>query len=168
MKIRQETPEDYSEIYTLIREAFSQAEYADGTEQDLVVNLRREDAFIPELALVAEEGKELVGYILFTRAKVGGDDVLALAPLAVKPAYQRQGIGTALIREGHRIARELGFGYSLVLGSERYYPREGYRPAKDFGIEVPEGFPPENFMAIRLFDDAAPISGNVVYPKAFG
>ena len=124
MRIRQEKPEDYEEVYELVREAFASAEHADGNEQDLVEALRKGDAFIPELSLVAEEGGRLAGHILFTRARVGEVEVLALAPLSVRPAFQRQGVGTALIEEGHWIARELGFSYSIVLGSEpvcRFY-----------------------------------------------
>ena len=51
--IRQETPEDYKEVYELIAEAFASAEHADGNEQDLVVALRKGNSFIPELSLVA-------------------------------------------------------------------------------------------------------------------
>ena len=102
MRIRQEKPEDYEEVYELVREAFASAEHADGNEQDLVEALRKGDAFIPELSLVAEEGGQLAGHILFTRARVGEVEVLALAPLSVRPAFQRQGVGTALIEEGHR------------------------------------------------------------------
>lgn len=94
--------------------------------------------------------------------------MLALAPLSVKPQYQRQGIGTALIREGHRLAGGMGFSYSLVLGSETYYPRMGYVPAAEYGIEVPEGFPSENFMAARLREDAPAIHGAVTYAEEFG
>ena len=89
MKIRQETPKDYEEVYELIREAFASAEHADGNEQDLVEALRKGDAFIPELSLVAEEDGQLAGHILFTKAQVGEAEVLALAPLSVRPAFQR-------------------------------------------------------------------------------
>ncbi|MDO5411763.1 MAG: N-acetyltransferase [Lachnospiraceae bacterium] len=168
MIIRQEEPNDYCEVYELIKEAFSTTEYTDGNEQNLAAALRKGTAFIPELSLVAEMNGELVGHIMFTTAVVGGDEILALAPLSVKPRYQHQGVGTALIKEGHKIARQLGYEYSLVLGSETYYPRTGYRPAVQFGIEVPEGFPPENFMAVKLQEAAKPISGVVIYAKEFG
>lgn len=81
---------------------------------------------------------------MFTRAKVGEDTVLALAPLSVLPEYQGMGIGISLIKEGHKIANRLGYEYSIVLGSQRYYPKTGYiryswhyKYAKEFGI-VPE------------------------------
>lgn len=168
MLIRQETLNDYKEVYELITGAFATAEHADGNEQDLVVALRKGNAFIPELSLVAEVDKKLAGHILFTKAKVNNDIVLVLAPLSIKPQYQKQGIGTALITEGHKIAKELRYQYSLVLGSETYYPRVGYIPAEQIGIEVPKGIPTENFMAIKLQDDAKPISGTVAYAKEFG
>lgn len=168
MLLRLETCEDYEAVYELVAEAFSTAEHADGTEQDLVAALRKSDAFIPELSIVAEKDGELAGHILFTKVKVGNDEVLALAPLAVKPKFQRQGVGSALIAKGHEIAAELGYSYSLVLGSKTYYPRAGYIPAVQFGIEVPEGFPSDNFMAVKLQESARPICGSVTYPKEFG
>lgn len=168
MLIRQETINDHKEVYNLITEAFAAAEHADGNEQDLVVALRKGDAFIPELSLVAEVNKNLAGHILFTKAKVDNDIVLVLAPLSVKPQYQKQGIGTALITEGHKIAKKLGYQYSLVLGSETYYPRVGYISAEQMGIEVPDGIPTENFMAIKLQENAKMICGAVTYAKEFG
>lgn len=169
MLIRQETINDYSQVYTLIKEAFASAEHADGNEQDLVAALRKnKEAFIPELSLIAEDDGKIIGHILFTKMKVGGDVVLALAPLSVKPEYQRQGIGTALILEGHRIARNLGYTYSVVLGSETYYPRMGYLPAEEFNIIIPDGFPAQNYMAIQLSPHAKPIHGEVSYTKEFG
>lgn len=168
MLIRQEEMNDYNEVYNLITEAFATAEHTDGNEQDLVVALRKGDAFIPELSLVAEVDNELVGHIMFTKANVGNDIVLVLAPLSIKPQYQKQGIGTALINEGHKIAKALGFQYSLVLGSETYYPRVGYIPANQIGIEVPQGIPAENFMAIQLQEEAKEMSGSVTYAKEFG
>lgn len=168
MLIRQEEMNDYKEVYNLITEAFATAEHTDGNEQDLVVALRKGDAFIPELSLVAEVDNELVGHIMFTKAKVGNDIVLVLAPLSIKPQYQKQGIGTALINEGHKIAKALGFQYSLVLGSETYYPRVGYIPANQIGVEVPQGIPAENFMAIQLQEEAKKMSGSVIYAKEFG
>ncbi len=166
--IRQETDRDYAAVYRLIQQAFEHAEHRDGKEQDLVAALRHSTAFVPGLSLVAERKGRLAGYILFTKAKVGQESVLALAPLAVIPEFQRQGVGTALIQQGHHIARRMGFSYSIVLGSETYYPRCGYLPAKEFGIEPPQGIPEENFMAIRLLENARPVGGKMIYAKEFG
>lgn len=168
MRIRKERPEDYHTIDTVIRDAFACAEHADGNEQDLVIALRKSENYIPELSLVAEEKGKITGHIMFTKARVGDTEVLALAPLSVLPEYQRKGIGTALIKEGHKIARELGYGYSVVLGSETYYPRVGYVPADTLGILPPFDVPKENFMAYKIDDSALEISGTIKYAEAFG
>lgn len=168
MIIRQEKSNDYGIIYSVIKNAFDSAEHADGNEQDLVIALRKSENYIPELALVAEEDGKIVGHIMFTKAKVGEIDVLALAPLSVLPEYQRKGVGTALIKAGHKIAKELGYGYSVVLGSETYYPRTGYVPADTFGIIPPFDVPRENFMAYKIDDSVSMIGGTIKYAKEFG
>ena len=168
MHIRQEREQDYPEIYRLVKEAFATAQHADGNEQDLVEALRKGSAYLPELALVAEEDGVLAGHIMLTRAAVGGALVLVLAPLSVRPEFQRQGVGTALMERAHEIARARGEDYVLVLGSQDYYPRAGYRPAEELGAAVPEGIPSANFMALRLREDAEPLSGAVAYSPEFG
>lgn len=168
MIIRQANPADYAAIHSAVKAAFDSAERADGNEQDLVDRLRESEAYIPQLSLVAEDSGKIVGHILFTRVDIGGSPQLALAPLSVIPAYQRRGIGGALITRGHELAGGLGYGYSVVLGSGRYYPHFGYQPAARYGIKPPFDVPGENFMACRLREDAPDISGVVRYAKAFG
>ena len=168
LEIRQENKNDYDEVYKLIRTAFETAEHSDGNEQDLVVALRNSDSFIPELSLVAVKEDKIVGYILFTKIKIGNHEELALAPLAVLPEYQKQGIGSKLIEEGHKIAKKLGYDYSIVLGSEKYYPKFGYIPAIQYGIQAPFDVADENFMAIKLNDINEKINGTVCYAKEFG
>jgi predicted N-acetyltransferase YhbS len=167
MIIRQETADEYEVVDSLIKKAFAHAEYADGNEHDLVSQLRKSEAYIPQLSLVAERNGEIVGHIMFTRATVGDHVILALAPLSVLPEYQHQGIGTALIEEGHRRASALGYGYSVVVGSETYYPRMGYLPADAYGIKPSFDVPSENFMAYRLHDRAPDICGVIKYAKEF-
>lgn len=141
MNIRKEEIKDYKAIYAVVRDAFGSAEHADGNEQDLVNALRKGTAYIPELSLVAEENKKIIGHIMFTKARVGENIVLALAPLSVLPEYQRKGIGIALIKEGHRIAQELGYGYSVAEVSivaitvNIYYSGKGEN-AKKFAEEM--------------------------------
>ena len=168
VEIRQENKNDYEEIYNVVKTAFETAEHSDENEQDLVVALRNSDSFIPELSLVAIKDNKIVGHILFTKIKIGNHEELALAPLAVLPEYQKQGIGSKLIQQGHKIAKELGYHYSIVLGSETYYPKFGYVPAIQYGIKAPFEVSNENFMAIKLNDTDAEIKGTVQYAKEFG
>ena len=168
MQIRREEKRDYEAVYAVVMAAFAAAEHADGNEQDLVVALRGSEAFCPELSLVAEQDGEIVGHILFTEITIGGKKALALAPLSVAPAHQKQGIGLALMEAGHTIAAELGYGYSVVLGHEAYYPKAGYVPAKEYGIEAPFEVPAENFMAKKLRADAEVAKGIVKYAAEFG
>ncbi len=166
--IRQATEKDYKVIYDVVKTAFASAEHADGNEQDLVNALRAGKSYIPELSLVYELDGKIVGHIMFTKASVGNTAVLALAPLSVLPEYQRQGIGQRLIAKGHEIARNMGYGYSVVLGSEKYYPKAGYLPADTYGILPRFDVPRENFMACKLNGDTVGIYGIMKYAKEFG
>ncbi len=167
MKIRQEVVADYSIVYRLVQSAFSTAEYSDGNEQELVVRLRKSDAFIPELSLVAVEKGQIVGHILFTKAKLGGETVVVLAPLSVAPTHQKKGIGGALIKQGHEIAKAMGYRFSVVLGSADYYPRFGYRAACEFEIWPPFEVDSKHFMALPLAEDPGKMSAVLHYASAF-
>lgn len=172
LSIRPERPKDFPAIHELVRLAFLEAEHADGDEHILVDRLRSSPEYIPELALVAEadgpDSPQIVGHIMFTRLKVGEFTALALAPLAVLPSHHSKGIGSALIRRGHDLARELGWEFSILVGHAGYYPRFGYKRASTFGILSPMDVPDEAFMAINLAGSPdAQLPGMVEYTKAF-
>lgn len=167
-EVKPENKNNYKEVYDLLKKAFQTAEHSDGNEQDLVVSLRQSNNFIPKLSLVAVQDNKIIGYILFTKVKIGEYEELALAPIAILPEHQRQGIGKKLIEEGHKIAKKLGYHYSIVLGSEKYYSKFGYVPASQYGIIAPFDVPNENFMAIKLNDTNKKITGIVEYAKEFG
>lgn len=168
MKIKQEESKDFDTIYKVIKTSFQSAEHTDGNEQDLVNALRGSDSYIPELSLVAEINGNIIGHIMFTKVKIGDSIQLALAPLSVLPNYQKQGIGMALIKEGHKRAANLGYEYSIVLGDDKYYSKIGYFPAKDYGIFPPFNVPSKNFMVYKLIENTSNISGIVQYAKEFG
>ncbi|MDM1293337.1 N-acetyltransferase [Sphingobacterium sp. N143] len=174
INIRQEVSADHRAVFELVQRAFENSEHTDHQEQYLVEKLRQSAAFIPELSLVAEIDHQLVGYILLTRIDIVDDDnqahqSLALAPIAVLPEFQDQGIGGKLIVTAHQIAKELGFGSVILLGHAAYYPKFGYQAASKYAINMPFDVPDENCMAIELHPGSlTDVKGMVVYPKEFG
>lgn len=167
MIIRQEEPDDIEAVRQVVKQAFEKAEHTDQDEHNLVNRLRKSDAFIPELSLVAEENGKIVGHILFTKLKIGETIQLALAPLSVLPECQKQGIGGKLIMAGHRKAKEMGYEYSILLGHADYYPRFAYFPASRIGVKAPFDVPEENLMAFNLQGKNTRLNGILEYPKAF-
>lgn len=132
MKIRAETVADYAEIAKLNIRAFHNRM----GEANLVALLRQRSSFDPDLALVAEQDNRIIGYALFNPVEVilYGEIIKAtnLAPLAVLPEYQGQGIGAALVKEGLKRARDKGYDFDMLLGHSDYYPRFGYQ-TESFG-----------------------------------
>lgn len=172
MFVRKEEEKDYNQVFKLIEKAFENEEYSDHREQFLVERLRSSDSFVPELSLVFEMNELIVGYILLTKIKINHSDFfynsLALAPVAVLPSYQGNGIGGNLIEFAHKKAKELGFESIVLLGHPTYYPKFGYRKASDFDIQLPFDVSDENCMAIELIEEALKnVNGMVEYPKEF-
>ncbi|MBV8251049.1 MAG: N-acetyltransferase [Chitinophaga sp.] len=166
MNILKEETKHIADVQRVVTAAFGRAE-----EAQLVAALRHSNAFIPELSLVAVEGEQVTGHILFTRCSIGNSrlPVLALAPVAVLPDQQRKGIGEALILAGLRKAKELGFKAVIVLGHAEYYPTFGFVPTDKWNIRAPFDVPPENFMALELVPGALEhTSGVVAYAPEFG
>ncbi len=172
MRIRQEYSKDYNEVFNVIEQAFKTEKSSDHKEQFLVERLRKSDAFIPELSLVAEIDGKIVGHLLVTKLKIKNEteefDSLALAPVAVLPEFQGNGIGGKLIVESHKKAKELGHKSIVLLGHENYYPKFGYQRADKYEIELPFEVPKENCMVIELVENGLKgVYGMVEYPKEF-
>ncbi len=168
LNIRQEQFFDYKTVENVVELAFKDMPMADGNEHELVAKLRSSQAFIPFLSLVAEIDGKIVGHIMFTKATVGDDVILTLAPVSVLPEYQNQGIGGQLILVGHELAKNFGYKCIVVLGHEKYYPKFGYTPASNFGITCPFDVPSKNFMAIELVKNGLKdISGEAKHAKEF-
>jgi putative acetyltransferase len=165
--IRQERPADFGPVAEVNRSAFGRND-----EARLVDILRQRPGFVPELSLVAEIEGRVVGHILFTTVAVqgtaGSHPSLALAPMAVSPEFQGQGIGSELVRVGLQRARELGHTTIIVIGHAEYYPRFGFEPASRHRIQPPFPVPDEAFMVYALVPGAPDgIEGVVRYPEAF-
>ncbi|MEV7525702.1 bifunctional class I SAM-dependent methyltransferase/N-acetyltransferase [Streptomyces sp. NPDC091371] len=138
-------------------------------EADLVDALRTDGSWLPGLSYVAEgPDGAVVAHALLTACEVDGARALALAPVAVDPALQRSGAGSAVVRAVLAAARKRGESLVLVLGHPDYYPRFGFVPASRFGIRAPFEVPDEAMMALVL-DDSVPVpAGTITYPAPFG
>lgn len=157
--IRNEREADHHTVEAITREAFWN-QYMPGCDEHYLVHcMRAHPDFIPELALVAELGREIVGSIFFTRSHLvdqagARHETITFGPVSVSPDLHRQGIGSALIRRGMETAKELGHRAVLIYGYPDYYRRFGFRPGKDFGITNPDGQFPAAHLALELFEGA--------------
>lgn len=161
--IRSETAADYAAIRQVNQRAFGQ----DGEAQ--LVDALRAGGYV-RVSLVAEVDGQVVGHILFSDLPIacgtGTVPAVALAPMAVLPPWQRQGIGAALIRQGLEVCRAQGQRAVIVLGHPQYYPRFGFSP--DLAQQIESPYACAAFMALELTPAAlAGVRGRVLYPPPF-
>ncbi len=147
--IRAERDSDYEAVYRVEEAAFEQ-----DFEARLVNALRKSNSEI--LSLIAEDEGEVVGHILFTHMTIESEEeifrAVHLGPLAVTPSHQRRGIGGQLIVVGLEELRSEGHGAVLLFGHTSYYPRHGFRPAREFDVHCEDDR--DSFMAIELYPGA--------------
>lgn len=163
--IRVESPADFLAVEQIHREAFG-GEY----EPTVARKLREDPDYIPELSLVAEHEGRILGHIVLSRMRF--DDparpctLLGLGPVGVVPSMQKQGVGSALIREAIERARAMGFSGIVLLGHPSYYPRFGFQPASRCGISFNYDVPDEVAMALPLTTEPL-AGGKLFYSPAF-
>ena len=156
MIIRAETPADHAAIRAVVIDAFGGEQ-----EAELVDGLRRDGAL--SVSLVAEVDGHLVGHVALSPLK-SPPHAFALAPVAITSIRQRQGIGSALIREAIEIAAEEGADMIFVLGEPAYYQRFGFAP--ETAAPFPSPYAGPYFMALKLTSRDVPIEP-VIYADAF-
>jgi putative acetyltransferase len=164
--IRAETTQDHISVRSVNQLAFGRQ-----NEADLVDALREKAR--PCISLVAIVDDEVVGHIFFSPVSIeSGDDfftAMGLAPMAVLPAHQNQGIGSHLVREGLRESQRLGYNIVVVLGHPNYYPRFGFMPAGLKGLRSEYDAADEVFMVAELIPGALDgRRGLVKYHPEFG
>jgi putative acetyltransferase len=165
VEIRAERSGDAGAVRRIVEAAFKGKH-----EADLVDALRARGRF--SIALVAEHGPNLAGFVLLTDATIEGSGLkprgAGLAPLAVRPAFQRRGIGAALVGAALERARAAGFGFVVLLGDPAYYRRFGFRTGSTLGLACEFAAPEEAFMAIELAPGAlGGVAGVVRYAPEF-
>ena len=160
--IRPETDADVDAITEVTAAAFEALAISNHTEQFIVAALRAAGALT--VSLVAEQEGRVVGHIGFSPVAIsdGTPDWYGLGPVSVLPAYQRQGIGKALIREGLSRLKDLHARGCCLVGHPDYYRKFGFENVS--GLVV-EGVPQEVFFALS-FDGHIP-QGTVAFHEAF-
>ena len=161
VEIRRERSSDFETIGRIVESAFSGKQYADGDEAELVEQLRSQNAL--SVSLVAEREGTVVGQVAFSPARTSaGPGWYALGPVAVLPAHQGGGIGSALIRKGLQAVVELGARGCILTGDPAYYSRFGFTLSPQHS---PPGEPPEFFM-VKLLRGQLP-TGPIHFHEAF-
>lgn len=164
--IREETPADYVAVHHLNELAFEQP-----NEANLVDALREKaETYI---SLVAVLDDQIVGHIFFSAVTIEAENEsfseIGLAPMAVFPKYQNQGIGSKLVEVGLNECEKLGFNIVVVLGHPQYYPRFGFIPASQKALSCEYNVPDDVFMVLELKEGALKgRKGLVKYHPEFG
>lgn len=141
MNIRETTPADLNDIIRVEKAAFKRDK-----EASLTVALLADPSAEPRLSLMAYIDDQPVGHILFTKGTLTNHPNLAvsfLAPLAVIPKFQKQGIGKSLIKKGLELLAKSGVDLVFVGGHPTYYPKFGFAPASELGFDPTYPFPVE-------------------------
>jgi Predicted acetyltransferase len=158
MNIRPENERDFKEIYDLVETAFESAKVKSGDEQNFIDRLRAGSGYVPELALVAEDGGRLIGHIMLTEAQLwqGGEGrtVLMLAPLSVLPESRKAGVGAALVNEALSRGRNKWYEAVFLVGDPAYYSRFGFQSAAEFGIKPSLDIPAQYVQVFELIPGA--------------
>ncbi len=168
MIIRKEKSGDQAAIRAIHIAAFGGgAAGEEPVEGQLVDELRRSDAWIPELALVAEVGGVMVGHVVTTRGFVGAQPALGLAPIGVDPAGQRAGIGSALMHATIGAAEALGEPLIALLGDPGYYARFGFVASSEVSITPPDAGWGHHFQVLPLSAFTSEMRGTFRYAAPF-
>ena len=165
--IRPEVPADFAAIREMLVLAFPDEDVA-----TLVENLRQTPGYDPELSFVAEADGVVAGHVMFTPIVIntGEGDIpaMTLAPLAVHPAWQRQGIGSQLAQYGLQVCRDMGHRIVTVIGHPTYYPRFGFTQSRPLGIDMTHARRDEAKMVMELVPGALTgVKGTARLPAVF-
>ena len=158
--IRREIPTDYTAVEHLTREAFWNVYRPGCTEHYVVHVLRHDPAFVPELDLVMEREGQIIGHVMYMRAKIvtdsGGEvPVMTFGPISIRPDLQRQGLGKWLLSDSIERARALGTGALCIEGNIEFYGKSGFIVAGTRGIRY-HGVPEQEVVPYFLLKELCP------------
>ncbi len=164
--IRVEAVSDWRQIEELLINSFGGRE-----EAELVQRIRTSDEYLNELTLVAEVNNVIVGFVMQSHITLNDGcssvKILSLAPLAVAPSVQRQGLGAKLMNAGIALAELREEPLIVLLGHAQYYPRFGFERASGYNIYPSAPWPDASYMVRTLPKFAPAIHGKTKYSPAW-
>lgn len=171
--IRKENTADFNKITEVIKSAFYRDDKDSGfNEWNLVERIRETPYYINDLSLAAEVKDNIVGHIMLTPMYIRNGEMsyksLALAPVLVHKKYQNLGIGTKLVYEAIKRAKELGYKSIIVMGHPKYYKRFGFKPASGYRIGTSKEYNDNCLFALELQQGSLDeVEGIIEYCKPF-
>ena len=170
--IRRETKEDYYNTEHMVMRAFWNLHGPGCNEHLLVHKLRDAEEYLPEFSRVAELDGEIVGLIMYSKAKVVEEsgiehEVVTFGPLCVEPTCISKGVGKRLLEETMVLVKEAGYPAILIFGEPAYYPKHGFVTADHFGITDSNGNNYDAFMAYQLSEDFLSVHGKFYEAAVF-
>jgi len=162
VKLRTASPSDRAAVLEVVREAFTDDERDGSEELDIVRSTWESGRTTFELIAVVDG--VVVGHVLAADGDLGGQTVVAVAPLAVSPAHQGAGVGTALMSELLRLAEAAQLPMLVLLGEHAYYSRFGFEPSGPLGVTYePVGQNNPHFLVRRLSSYEPSLCGTFRY-----
>jgi putative acetyltransferase len=160
--IRSEIDSDANAIGAVTAAAFQTLDVSNHTEHFIIEALRAAKALV--ISLVADMDGDVIGHIAFSPVTIsdGTEGWYGVGPVSVLPAYQRQGVGKALMQEGLLRLKAMNAHGCCLVGHPDYYRRFGFQNPSGL---VFEGVPPEVFFALS-FDGRYP-NGTVTFHESF-
>ena len=157
LNIRNERETDYKIVEDITRKAFYNVYVPGCMEHYLVHIMRGHEDFIPELDFVIELDGQIVGNIMYTKAKLtdeGGTEkeIVTFGPVSILPKYQRKGYGKMLIEHSLKRAAELGYEAVVIMGSPANYVGSGFQCCRKYNICVEK----EKYPAAMLVKELKP------------
>jgi len=155
VKIRNEEETDYKRVEEITRKAFWNLYSPGCVEHYLVHVMRTHKDFLPELDLVIEVDNQVVGNIMYTKAKLVDEsgeekEILTFGPVCILPEYQRMGYGKMLMEHSFEQAAALGYGVIVIFGNPNNYVSRGFKSCKKYNICLENGTYPSAMMVKEL------------------
>lgn len=157
--IRNERTEDYAIVEEITRKAFYNLYIPGCTEHYLVHIMRGHEDFIPELDFVLEQNGDVIGNIMYTKAKLTDEnrkvkEILTFGPVCILPAYRRMGFGKLLMEHSFKKAAELEYDSIVIFGSPVNYVSRGFKSCKKYNVCMENGKYPAAMLVKELIPNA--------------